>query len=88
MWTSPDLEGGVPGLRPSTWGYNCAVEACAKAGDWGAAVELMREMEDRGESRAVRRLGSETEDEILVPSREKMDEFLSDFFFCRGDVRT
>ncbi|CBJ29291.1 conserved unknown protein [Ectocarpus siliculosus] len=48
MWTSPDLEGGVKGLRPTTWGYNCAMEACARSGDWGSAVELMDEMRTRG----------------------------------------
>ncbi|CAN0029240.1 unnamed protein product [Ectocarpus sp. 12 AP-2014] len=48
MWTSPDLEGGVKGLRPTTWGYNCAMEACARSGDWGSAVELMDEMRTHG----------------------------------------
>ncbi|CAN0459394.1 unnamed protein product, partial [Ectocarpus sp. 12 AP-2014] len=48
MWTSPDLEGGVKGLRPTTWGYNCAMEACARSGDWGSAIELMDEMRTHG----------------------------------------
>ena len=48
MWTSPDLEGGIKGLRPTTWGYNCAMEACARSGDWASALELMSEMTSRG----------------------------------------
>ncbi|CAM9846822.1 unnamed protein product, partial [Laminaria digitata] len=48
MWTSPDLEGGVPGLRPTTWGYNCAMEACARSGNCESASEIMREMRDHG----------------------------------------
>lgn len=48
MWTSPDLEGGIKGLRPTTWGYNCAMEACARAGDWASALELMDEMSGHG----------------------------------------
>lgn len=48
MWTSPDLEGGVKGLRPTTWGYNCAMEATARSGDWASALELMDEMTGHG----------------------------------------
>ena len=48
MWTSPDLEGGVPGLRPTTWGFNCAMEACARSGNWKSASDIMREMRDHG----------------------------------------
>ncbi|CAM9344810.1 unnamed protein product, partial [Scytosiphon promiscuus] len=47
MWTSPDLEGGIKGLRPTTWGYNCAMEACARSGDWESALELMAEMSSK-----------------------------------------
>ena len=50
MWTSPDLEGGIPGLRPTTWGYNCAMEACARSGNWEAASDIMRKMRDHGGS--------------------------------------
>eukprot|EP00904_Undaria_pinnatifida_P006921 jgi/Undpi1/3359/HiC_scaffold_15.g06732.m1 len=55
MWTSPDLEGGVPGLRPTTWGFNCAMEACLDhdAFTYGAALEACGRVGNWGQAEIV-----------------------------------